>query len=57
MMNLSLCIFGATYITRDKLPPMVGSTHSKPTQVVLTHVDHPKILQKINKILKNRQNS
>ena len=30
MINLSIYIFGATYILRDNLAPVVGATHCKP---------------------------
>ena len=30
MLNLSICIFGVTYIIKGKLALVVGSTHCKP---------------------------
>ena len=30
MLNLSICIFGVTYIIKGKLTLVVGSTHCKP---------------------------
>ena len=42
MMDLSLYIFGAIYISRGKLILVVGSMSATGVLTVLTRIDHPK---------------
>ena len=48
MMSFSLYIFGATYMIRGKLEPVIGSMHGEPFGCT-AHVDCLKISRKMTK--------